>query len=475
MAIEASIDLLVVEDDDQFREMSAEWMKRKGHRVQSAANAQEALKLCERQQFDVVLADMNMPGLTGLELLQRLKSDGNECEFIILTGQATVQTAVDAMKLGASDYLTKPFPLSELEHRVRQAAERGKLRRENANLKTIIERHRPTARIVGESRPMKELFRLIERVGPTDKTVLIQGESGTGKELVARAIQKSSLRADKPFVTINCAALPEQLFESELFGHEKGSFTGAVAAKSGLFEVADGGTLFIDEIGELPVSLQPKLLRVLEDGSLRRVGASLERRVNVRIIAATNRNLEQEVQKGRFREDLFYRINVMSLVLPPLRDRADDIALLIQHFLPRGWQITAEARTALDQYPWPGNVRQLSNVIERATILADDKLVTIDDLPREILSSHRPLTPLAITTPSVAIPVVSPDTDLETIERAHVLEVLQSCHGNKARTARALGIHRRRLYRLLERYSLGCVTEPPVEEPAPPLESRLEA
>ncbi len=456
MASEPSIDLLIVEDDNQFREMATEWMKRKGHRVQSAANAQAALQLCQRQQFDVVLADMNMPGLSGLELLQRLKSDGHESEVIILTGQATVQTAVEAMKLGACDYLTKPFPLSELEHRCRQAAERGKLKRENANLKTIIEQQRPVSRIVGESAPMKELFRLIERVGPTDKTVLIQGESGTGKELVARAIQKASLRADKPFVTINCAALPEQLVESELFGHEKGSFTGAIANKPGLFEVADGGTLFIDEIGELPGSLQPKLLRVLEDGSMRRVGSAFERRVNVRIIAATNRDLEQEVRQGRFREDLFYRINVMSLVLPTLRERADDIALLIQHFLPQDWRITDEAQAALEKYHWPGNVRQLSNVIERATILADEQLVTIGDLPRDVLGTSplrnhatpQPGRPTVASPPEEAL-----DTGLDAMERAHVLEVLKNCQGNKARAARALGIHRRRLYRLLERYS----------------------
>ena len=457
MANDAPMNLLVVEDDDQFREMSSEWMKRKGHRVESAANAQEALKHCERQAFDVVIADMNMPGLSGLELLQRLKTDGVESEVIILTGQATVQTAVEAMKLGACDYLTKPFPLSELEHRCRQAAERGRLRRENANLKTIIELHRPTARIVGDSVPMKELFRLIERVGPTDKTVLIQGESGTGKELVARAIQKASLRAEKPFVTINCAALPEQLVESELFGHEKGSFTGAVATKPGLFEVADGGTLFIDEIGELPGSLQPKLLRVLEDGSMRRVGSALERRVNVRIIAATNRNLEQEVQQNRFREDLFYRINVLSLVLPSLRERADDIPLLIQHFLPQGWRITDEARNALEKYRWPGNVRQLSNVIERATILADDQVVSIDDLPRDVLGqtpafTARTIAPVALSSRTDSENNDDSDTSLASIERAHVLDVLKSCQGNKARAARALGIHRRKLYRLLERF-----------------------
>lgn len=450
---ETPFDLLVVEDDDQFREMASEWMKRKGHRVQSAANAQEALKLVGQQRFDVVLADMNMPGISGLELLQRLKADGVESEVIILTGQATIQTAVEAMKLGACDYLTKPFPLSELEHRCAQAAERGRLVRENLNLKTILDLHRPVTRIVGESAPMKELFRLIERVGPTDKTVLIQGESGTGKELVARAIQRASLRADKPFVTINCAALPEQLVESELFGHEKGSFTGAIGAKPGLFEVADGGTLFIDEIGELPGSLQPKLLRVLEDGSLRRVGSALERRVNVRIIAATNRNLEREVEQSRFREDLFYRINVLSLQLPNLRERVEDIPLLVRYFLPEGWKIEDDALVAMCSYQWPGNVRQLSNIVERATILANDRVVTIRDLPREVVSPGAVRTPAPATT--AAAPQEEPlDASLASIEKAHVLDVLKSLNGNKARAARALGIHRRKLYRLLERFGL---------------------
>ena len=461
MTNESSIDLLIVEDDEQFRAMSAEWMERKGHRVKSAPNAQEALWLCERHRFDVVLADMNMPGLSGLELLQRLKSDNVDSEVIILTGQASVQTAVEAMKLGACDYLTKPFPLSELEHRCQLAAERGRLRRENANLAIILDRHRPTNRIIGESPPMKELSRLIERVGPTDKTVLIQGESGTGKELVARAIQSASQRANKPFVTINCAALPEQLIESELFGHEKGSFTGASGTTPGLFEVADGGTLFIDEIGELAISLQPKLLRVLEDGSLRRVGSAVERRVNVRIIAATNRRLEQEVAQNRFREDLYYRINVMSLELPPLRTRSGDIALLANYFLPKGWRITGDAMAAMETYHWPGNVRQLSNVIERATVLADNNSITIDDLPGEVFNAAASARPYVQPRQSAAndepacISQLSEkdDSSLAMIEQNHVMEVLKRCGGNKARAARSLGIHRRKLYRLLERFA----------------------
>ncbi len=312
---DSQIDLLLVEDDDAFRQTAARWMARKGHRVSEAPNGSDALRQCERQRFDVAVVDMNMPGMSGMEVLQRMKESGYDTEVIILTGQATVENAVEAMKLGATDYLTKPFPLVDLEQRCLLAAERGALRKENRQLKDIIRRSRPETKIIGEAPRLKDILRLIERVAPTDKAVLIQGESGTGKELIARSIQEKSLRADKPFVTVNCAALPETLVESELFGHEKGSFTGAVARKDGLFEVADGGTLFIDEIGELPIALQPKLLRVLEDGSLRRVGSHQERKVDVRVIAATNRDLEQEVTAGRFREDLYYRINVMSIVL----------------------------------------------------------------------------------------------------------------------------------------------------------------
>lgn len=439
------IDLLVVEDDDGFREMAVEWMRRKGHQVEEAANGQEALKNCDRKHFHVAIFDMNMPGISGLELLQRIKSDGIDTEVIILTGQATVENAVEAMKMGACDYLTKPFPLSELEQRCRMAFDRWTLQKENRQLKAVIKRSRPKVTMVGESHAMSEVQRLIERVGPTDKAVLIQGESGTGKELVARAIHQSSKRADKPLVTINCAALPEQLVESELFGHEKGSFTGATAARTGLFEVADVGTLFIDEIGELPPALQPKLLRVLEDGSFRRVGSHQERRVDVRILAATNRDLSEEVSAGNFREDLYYRINVMSLVLPPLRERDDDISRLVEHYLGADWEIEDDARAALCSYSWPGNVRQLINALERATILADDQLITLDDLPHEI-TEDASCNDVHIDTAGVK--------RLDLIERAHIIDVLRQERGNKARAARSLGIHRRKLYRLLERFEI---------------------
>jgi DNA-binding NtrC family response regulator len=388
---------------------------------------------------------MNMPGISGLELLQRLKADDVDTEVIVLTGQATVENAVQAMKLGAYDYLTKPFPLSELEQRCRMAYDRGALLKENTQLRAVLHRSWSAVTMVGRSRAMQDVQRLIERVGPTDKAVLIQGESGTGKELVARALHQASTRADQPLVTINCAALPEQLVESELFGHEKGSFTGATCSKNGLFEVADGGTLFIDEIGELPPGLQPKLLRVLEDGTFRRVGSHQQRRVDVRLLAATNRELAEEVEAGRFREDLYYRINVMSLVLPPLRERGDDVNLLIDHFLGPDWELEADAHAVLVSYHWPGNVRQLINALERATILADDHLITLDDLPHELVDKP-PQTRASADTTGIK--------RLDLIERAHIIEVLRQEQGNKARAARALGIHRRKLYRLIERFEI---------------------
>jgi DNA-binding NtrC family response regulator len=443
----APMNLLLVEDEDDFRETTARWMTRKGHHVGEAPNAQEALALFDRQHFDVAVIDMNMPGISGVELLQRMKSADIDTEVIILTGQGTIDSAVQAMKMGACDYLTKPFPLGDLEQRCRLAWERGRLGKENRQLKAVIKRQQPMTKMIGESAPMKEVFRLIERVAPTDKAVLIQGESGTGKELVARSIQEHSLRADKPFVTINCAALPENLVESELFGHQKGAFTGATSEKPGLFEVADGGTLFIDEIGELPRGLQPKLLRVLEDGSMRRVGSHKERRVDVRIIAATNRDLAEDVNAGSFREDLYYRINVMSLKLPPLRERGNDVELLVTHQLGQDWEIEEDARAALTGYPWPGNVRQLMNTLDRATVLADNNTITVDDLLSEIVNGS--------DTHDEHILRVAHDTSrLDEIEKAHIIEILEREKGNKARAARSLGIHRRKLYRLLERFDL---------------------
>jgi len=468
-----NIALLVVDDDEVFRRTLARMFSQRGFQVHEAADGESALTAAQRRMFDVAILDVKMPGLSGIELLEKFRDVHSECEIIVLTGQGTIELAVQAMKLGAYDFLSKPFPIGDLEKLVAKAYERGQLRRENLRLRLLLQRSQPRSEMIGQSEAMQEVFRLIERAGPSDKAILIQGESGTGKELVARALHYSSLRAEKPLVVINCAALPEALLESELFGHEKGAFTGAVSAKAGLFETADGGTLFIDEIGEMPGSLQAKLLRVLEDGSLRRVGSLKERRVNVRLLAATNRDLAQDVEDGRFRQDLFYRINVMSLELPPLRQRRGDVPLLVVHFLGPDWDIEDEALRKIEAYFWPGNVRQLINAIERAKIMGDDNLVRVRDLPREVVygrggEPHRgsAMNPAAAGAevggnsgelrPANSNPTLnsSAGDDLSSIERAKVVEVLRRERGNKSRAAQALGIDRRKLYRLIDRYAV---------------------
>ena len=437
-------DLLIVDDDADYRSTLVQRFRRRGYAVHEACDGAEALELATRRQFDVAIVDMTMPRVSGLEVLDKFKSLQPECEVIMHTAEATIETAVKAMKMGAYDYLTKPCSMAECEALVEKAAERRQLTKENIQLKELLQRRPSEPEMIGESAAIKEVWRLIERAGPTDKAILIQGESGTGKELVARALHRRSNRADKQLVVINCAALPETLLESELFGHEKGAFTGAVSAKPGFFEVADGGTLFIDEVGEMPGSLQAKLLRVLEDGSMRRVGSIKERRVDVRLLAATNRNMADEIKAGRFREDLYYRINVMSLNLPSLRERKGDLPLLVKRFLGPDWQIEPEAMQAIERYEWPGNIRQLINAIDRAKILADDQMVLLDDLPHEVADVK-----------SGAGEMKPSDTDaLSEIQRAHVVEILNREHGNKARTALALGLNRRSLYRLLEKYEI---------------------
>ncbi len=445
------MELLLIDDDDDLRGSIARRLKRQGHSVRDAALPSEGIAMARKHRFDVALIDLLMPEMNGVELLGQLKEVEPSCQVVMLTGQATVETAVEAMKRGAFDYVTKPCPFDELHRILAKAWEYQQLGRENTQLRAALERVSPASEIVGETEGVRRVLRLIEKTAPTESPVLILGESGTGKELVARAVHRHSHRAHKPMVTINCAALQETLLESELFGHEKGAFTGAVAAKLGLFEVAHGGTLFIDEVGELAAALQAKLLRVLEDGTLRRVGSTRELTVDVRIIAATNRDLQQDVDDGRFRADLFYRINVLAIEPPPLRERRDDIPLLIDHLLRRSghgnWQITDDARRALCNYRWPGNVRELSNILERATILADGNRITTSDLPEAI--GRRDVDPAGVATN------YDDETDnLEERERRHVARVLQREQGSRKRTAEALGINRRSLYRLIDKYAL---------------------
>ncbi|MDB4671470.1 sigma-54 dependent transcriptional regulator [Pirellulaceae bacterium] len=441
----SSLRVLIVDDEDDFRESACRYLARIGFQVDEAQDGEEALNLTVNRRFDVVILDMHMPVLDGLSVLKELMKRDPPPKVIMLTGGGTIENAVEAIKLGSYDFLTKPAKLDELAHIICRACEAQQLEKENKQLKEVIRRQAPTSQLIGQSAAMEEVNRLMERIADSEQPVLIQGESGTGKELVARAIHLSSPLADKPLVVVNCAALADQLLESELFGHEKGAFTGAVAAKPGLFEVADGGTMFIDEFGEMSGALQAKLLRVLEDGSMRRVGSVTERFVSVRVLAATNRDLEEEVKERNFREDLYYRINVLGITIPPLRQRHGDIELLAKQFAGSDWTIATEVLEKLNHYSWPGNVRQLQNAIQRAKVLAEDNEIQLNNLPNAIVDLNLPL---------AEIPTNSSASDLDTINKMHVVKTYESCGQNKTKAARALGINRRSLYRLLEKYDL---------------------
>ena len=443
------IDLLLVDDEPDFLEPACRFFQRQGYRVVAAANAEQAIAIQKHQHFNIAIIDQNMPGMNGLELLNRLHQEDPELKIIMLTGAGSIGSAVEAMKRGAIDYLSKPFGLDDLDVLLRRTSKTIVLEKENTFLKRQLSEQNRTKPLIGNSSGLQEVKRLITRIAPSDKPVLILGESGTGKELVARAIHAQSGLSDRPLVVINCAALPESLLESELFGHEKGAFTGAVDSKPGLFEIADGGTLFIDEFGELAGGLQAKLLRVLEDGSMRRIGSTKERKVKVRLIAATNRDLGKEVSEGRFREDLFYRVNVLSIKIPPLRDRAEDIPLLIQHWLGEDWTLGPGVPDLFNNYAWPGNVRQLINALERAKILSDDKQIDIVNLPSEIKTNLDQANNVSdhYSQPEVRIGDAIP---LESLSHRHVIEVLKRNRGNKTKAAKELGIARRSLYRILD-------------------------
>jgi two-component system NtrC family response regulator len=393
--------ILIVDDEKNYLIVLEALLSDVGYEVLTAADASKGLEMVRSHDLDLVITDMRMPGMDGMEFLARLHSQQPELPVIIMTAYATVEKAVEAMKRGAFDYITKPFKNDELKLTIRKAIEMHRLVRENRLLSRELQQRFSFGSIVGQSRAMRKVYGLIEKVAQTRATVLITGESGTGKELIARSIHFNSPRRDKPFVSVSCSALPESLLESELFGHERGAFTGAYTLRKGRFELADGGTLFLDEVGEMSPALQVKLLRVLQEMDFERVGGTRTIRVDARVVAATNRDLKRDVEKGRFREDLYYRLRVVQIEIPPLRERRDDIPLLVHHFLDKAAEangvkvkrVGEEAFNLLYQYEWAGNVRELENVIERAVILCSGEEIGPDDLPDEIRHGPRGLQP----------------------------------------------------------------------------------
>ncbi len=456
--------LLVVDDENNLRLVVKKEMARQGHEVETASDGEAAWELLERQDFDVMLCDINMPRLDGMGLLRRLREKSqNLPEVIMLTGQATVETAIVAMKLGAYDYLTKPYRITELCALVSQAADKQKLKIDNQRLRAQVERsHQNMPEIVAESSQMKEVLRLVQRVAPSDTSVLITGESGTGKELVAQAIHRLSRRCDKTFIDLNCAALQDSLLESELFGHEAGAFSGARSRKLGLFEIADGGTLFLDEVMEMPAQLQSKLLRALETRSFFRVGGVKKVNIDVRLIAATNRNAAQSLADGTFRTDLLYRINSFEIHIPPLRQRREDIAPLAQYMLNKiaganAPEIAPQAIDALSSFNWTGNVRQLRNCLERAILLADNGRITTKELPPEIVYlSNEPNISVSYSLPkngTNSFQNTAP-TALHEVEKQQILRALEQTGWHRGKTAELLGISSSTLYRRLREYDL---------------------
>ena len=457
--------LLVVDDDTDLLGLITRQLTGVGHQVETAESVERARILLGGGDFDLLLTDLEMPDGTGIDLLKSAREVDPSLVVILLTGHATVDTAVEAMKLGAFDYLRKPFPVQELLVVIEKGISQRELIHENRQLRGQLREKYKFPNLVGNSPAMQTVFRLAEKVGPTSSTVLLLGESGTGKELVARAIHEVSPRGSRRYLKINCSALTETLLESELFGYEKGAFTGAVTTRQGLFEAAHGGTLFLDEVGDTPPSLQAKLLRVLQESEIRRVGGTADIPIDVRILAATNRNLRERVQQGLFREDLFFRLNVVSIALPPLREHREDIPLLVNHLIHKKGEVLGRfphpSREVMDiflSYPWPGNVRELENTIERALILCEGDSIETSDLPEELHSLH--------TTPSHQPTITASGQEsgqevflpLEEIERRHVLRVLQAVKGHREEAARILQVSRRTLYNKIQRWKPGDET-----------------
>jgi two-component system response regulator AtoC len=441
----------VVDDEENLRLVLRTLLRRHGYEVETAESGEEALGMVDSFGPDVVLTDVRMPKMGGLDLLTTLKAKGNEATVIVMSAYGNMDLALEAMKAGAYDYVQKPFKPDEVVLALRKAEERELLRRENRALRDEIRKEHRFEDILAKSQKMQDIFRTISKIAEYKTTVLVAGESGVGKELVARAIHHRSSRRGGPFVAVNCGAIPENLLESELFGHKKGAFTDAVHDRRGLFEEADGGSLFLDEIGELPLALQVKLLRVLEDEKIRRVGDTRDLKVDVRIITATHRDLTAETKAGRFREDLFYRLNVLPILVPPLRDRREDIPLLIDHFVARNNNrlgtsirgLDTESRRLLFEYAWPGNVRELENTIERAMVLAEGDQIVAQDLPDRLREARDPVQM------QLASGELSVKKTMRIIEEILIRRALQKTKGNRTRAAEVLEIsHRALLYKI---------------------------
>ena len=454
--------ILIVDDDASQRRLIEFWLQEEGLATTTVGDGLSGWRSFEEQQPSLVISDIRMPAMSGLDLLSRIKASNPDVPVILVTAFGTVNDAVDAMKLGAADYVLKPLNGDELKVNVRRALERQQLVTENRYLRDLAGSTFRFENLIGQSRRMREVLGLCARVAGRDSTVLLTGESGTGKEVLAKAIHQNSLRAGKPFVTVNCGALPEALAESELFGHRKGSFTGAIADRIGKFEAANEGTIFLDEIGELPLNLQVKLLRVIQEREVDKIGFSQPVKVNVRILAATNRKLKTQVEDGQFREDLFYRLSVVTIDLPPLRERKDDIPLLAAHFLKTFSEryhispltITEEALALIVRYAWPGNVRQLENAIERLVVLANGNMIKPEELPQEVRESESRIAKIDLKLPDEGI-------DLEQVEREILSQALQKHAGNQTRAAQYLNISRKTLIYRMEKFDL---ISPGIEE-----------
>jgi two-component system, NtrC family, response regulator AtoC len=446
--------ILVVDDDRALCELVQTGLQGAGFAVHIATSAADAIAMLDRVDPDVVVADLNMREVSGLELCARIVESRPDVPVVLITAFGSLETAVGAIRAGAYDFLTKPFEMDALVLAIERALQHRRLRSEVQRLRRVVEDARGLGDLVGASPAMRGLYDLVERAAPSSASVLITGESGTGKELVARALHRRSRRSAGLFVAVNCAAIPESLLESELFGHVRGAFTDARGARSGLFLQAHGGTLFLDEIGDLPVSLQPKLLRALQERAIRPVGSDAEVPCDVRVVAATNHDLEAAVREGRFREDLFFRLAVIQLPVPPLRERGNDVLVLAQHFLERAAAdaerpvraLSPGAAERLLAYDWPGNVRELQNAIERAVALARTETLSVDDLPERVTG---PRTRVAGVEPT---PVTGSFSPLEEVERRHILRVLEAMGGNKTLSAQVLGIDRKTLHRKLVGY-----------------------